>query len=74
MGDTDDDIYKFITAAHGAKSGRALAKRIFIPLGVIMHLKALRFELDDTNKFSALLDAAMIAYIYIPTTCYEEHF
>ena len=43
MGETDDDIEKFITAVYGATSGRALAQNIYIPVGFIMHLKALYF-------------------------------
>ena len=41
---SDDDIDKFITTVHGANSGRALAQKISIIFGVIIHLKALRFE------------------------------
>ena len=41
---SDDDIDKFITTVHGANSGRGLAQKISILFGVIIHLKALRFE------------------------------
>ena len=51
---TDDDINKFIATVHGENSGRALSQRIYIPVGVIMHLKALHFELDD-RKFQILI-------------------
>ena len=61
----DDDIDKFTTAVHGTNSGRTIAQSIYIPVVVIMHLKALRFELDDRNKFNSLPDAAMLAAICI---------
>ena len=50
MGTTDDNIDKFITPVHCDNSGRVLYQRISIPVGVIIHLKAQRFELDDRNK------------------------
>ena len=65
MRTTDDDIDKFIAAVHGANSGRAFFQRISIPVGVIMHLKALRFELDGRNKCDVLPDAEIFAYIDI---------
>ena len=43
MRTTDYDIDKLITNVHVANSVRALAQRIYIPVGVIMHLKALHF-------------------------------
>ena len=65
MGTTDDDIDKFITAVHGAKYVRALAQSVYIPVGVIIHLKSLCFELDDRNKCDALPDISMLTSIYI---------
>ena len=62
---TDDDIDKFIATVHGENSGRALAQMISIPVGVIMHLKALCFELKNRNKCDVLPDATMIAAIDI---------
>ena len=61
----DDDIDKFIAAVHGTNFGPALAQSISIPVGLIIHLKTLRFELDDRNKWDELLDAEMLPYIDI---------
>ena len=66
MSTTDDEIDKFVTAVHGANTGRANAQRISIPVAVIMHMKALRFELDDRNKCNALPDADILAGITVP--------
>ena len=63
MGTTHDDIDKFITAVHGANSVRALDQKIFIPVGIIMHVKVLCFELYDRNKWNSLPDAATLADI-----------
>ena len=63
METTYDDIDKFITTVYGTNSVRALARSISIPLGVIMHLKALCFELDDRNRCDTLSDAEMLAAI-----------
>ena len=65
VGTTDYGIDKFITAVHGENYGRSLSQRISIPVGVIMHLNALRFELDDRNNYDALPDTAMIVAIDI---------
>ena len=62
---TDDDIDTFITTDRDKKYGWALAQRISIPVGVLMHLKVLHFKLDDRNKCDSLPDAAMLAAIYI---------
>ena len=43
MGTSDYEIDKWITDVHGANYVRALAQIISIPVGVIMHLKELRF-------------------------------
>ena len=65
VGTTYYDIDAFITAVNGAKSGRALAQIISIPVGVIMHMKVLRFELYDKNKCDALPDEVMLVAIDI---------
>ena len=65
MGTANCDIDKFITAIYGANSGRALSQNISIPVGIVMHLKVLCFELYYRNKCNDLPDAATIAYIYI---------
>ena len=59
----DDDVDTFVTTDHGEKYGWALAQRISIPVGVLMHLKVLHFKLDDRNKCDSLPDAAMLAAI-----------
>ena len=55
MGPTNDDIDKLITAFHGETYGITLAQRISIPVVIIMHIKALCFELYDRNNLYALL-------------------
>ena len=65
MGRTGDDIDKFVTTVHGKNYVRALSKRNSIPVGVIMHLKALHFRLYDRNKCYALTDVVMLADIDI---------
>ena len=65
MGTTDDKIDKFITTVHGKNYGRALAQMISVPVGGIMHLKVLHFELDERNKCDALPDAEILEAIYI---------
>ena len=65
VGTTYYDIDAFITAVNGAKSGRALAQIISIPVGVIMHLNALHFELDDRNNCDALPGAEILAVVDI---------
>ena len=53
-------------------------KRIPIPVGFIIHLKVLRFELDDRNECYSLPDAAILAAIDISQlfvmriTCNED--
>ena len=49
-GKIDDEIDKFITTVYGKNSGRELDQRIYITVGTIMHLKALRSELDDRKS------------------------
>ena len=78
MGTTYDNINKFVTSVHGANSGRALAQSISIPVGVIMHLNVLRFELDDRNKCDAVPGAVMLADIdisqlfFMRSTCNQD--
>ena len=64
MGTTDDDVDKLTTAVNGKNSVRHISQRISIPVGVIIQLKALCFELYDRNKCDDLPDTAIIAAIY----------
>ena len=64
-GTTDDKIDKFITTVRGKNYGRALAQMISVPVGGIMHLKVLHFELDERNRCDDLLDAEILEAIYI---------
>ena len=65
MESTYDDSDKFVTAVHVANSEKALSHWISFPVGVIMHMKVLRFELYDKNKCDALPDEVMLVAIDI---------
>ena len=70
----DDEIDKFVTAIYGANYGRALAQRISIPVGVVMHLKELCFKFDYRNKCNVLPDSSMLSDIDISQLFFfEEH-
>ena len=63
MGTRDDEIDELVKNVHGTNSARTAQNRILISNGLIMALKAVKFELEDCQKCGALPNQALLQAI-----------
>ena len=60
MGTRDNEIDEFVKNVHDTNSARTAQNRILISNGLIIALKAVKFELEDRRKCGALPNQAQL--------------